>query len=354
MTERVSPPLGAVCQKKAGKAKFMTASARNPQRFNILIVAQAGRLQYEALLFAASLSASNPDFAGRLIIAVPEGDKWARKTALDQDVADELQRLGGEIRPFTSRHFGQDYPYGNKIEALSLLPAGEPFVFFDTDTLITGNLENVGFDFTRPSASMMREGTWPKIELYGPGYNEIWGALYQKFGLDMASSLDLSQPDEHWERYLYFNAGWFFYQDPAVFGARFEQYALAIRDDAPEALICQSLDPWLDQVALPLVIHSLGGGRPGEGLAGLDGAISQHWRVMALFYARASDEAVAFLEEITAPNRIKKLLKRHEPFKRMIYQGRGRKARALFDRQNLPPQEKAIRNRLKREGFWMR
>ena len=116
----------------------------------------------------------------------------------------------------------------------------------------------------------------------------------------------------------------------------------------------QSLDPWLDQVALPLVIHSFGGGRPGPELDGLDGAVSQHWRVMPLFYARASDRDVAFLEEITAPNRIKKLLKRHEPFKRMIYQGRGQKVRALFDRENLPRQEKMIRNRIKREGFWMR
>ena len=55
-----------------------------------------------------------------------------------------------------------------------------------------------------------------------------------------------------------------------------------------------------------------------------------------------------------APNRIKKVLKGHEPFKRMIYQGRGRKARALFDRERLPRREQAIRNRLKREGYWLR
>ena len=329
-------------------------SAPDRQDFNILIVAQRGRLQYEALLFAASLRASNPDFAGRLIVATPQGDLWPSSRAPDADICAELERLGAEIRPFTSRHFGQAYPHGNKIEALATLPEGEPFVFFDTDTLITGDLASLGFDFARPSASMNRENTWPRIELYGPGYNEIWGALYRTFGLDFAASLDTSQPDEHWERYLYFNAGWFFYQDPAAFGARFLEYALAIRDDPPEELVCQNLDPWLDQVALPLVIHAFGGGRPGPELAGLDGAVSQHWRVMPLFYARASDEHIAFLEEIAAPNRLKKLLKRHEPFKRMIYQGRGHKVRALFDRENLPPREQTIRNRIKREGFWMR
>ena len=332
----------------------MVTSAKNRQAFNILVIAQPGRLQYEALLFAASLRASNPDFPGQLIIGVPEGDMWPSNRRIDQDVQAELERLGAEIRPFTSRHFGHAYPYGNKIEGLSVLPAGEPFVFFDTDTLISGDLGQISFDFSRPSASMMREGTWPKIELYGPGYNDIWGALYRKFNLDFASSLDTSQPDEHWERYLYFNAGWFFHENPDAFGARFLEYALAIRDDAPEELVVQSLDPWLDQVALPLVIHSFGGGRPGPELAGLDGDISQHWRVKPLFYARARDRDIAFLEEVAAPNRIKKLLKRHEPFKRMIYQGRGHKVRAMFDRNNLPRHEKMIRNQIKREGFWMR
>jgi hypothetical protein len=57
---------------------------------------------------------------------------------------------------------------------------------------------------------------------------------------------------------------------------------------------------------------------------------------------------------VTAPHRIKKVLKDYEPIKRMIYQGRGAKVRALFDRENLPVREQAIRNTIKRNGFWMR
>ena len=115
---------------------------------------------------------------------------------------------------------------------------------------------------------MRREGTWPQIELYGPGYAAIWKSLYDRFGLDFEASLDLSQPDEYWGRYLYFNAGWFHFSDPRAFGARFRDWAVSVRDDPPEELVCQSLDPWLDQVVLPLVIHSFGGGRPGPELAG--------------------------------------------------------------------------------------
>jgi hypothetical protein len=212
----------------------------------------------------------------------------------------------------------------------------------------------VPFDFDRPTASKRRTGTWPEPELYGPGYSAIWKSLYDRFGLDFASSLDPAQPDEYWQRYLYFNAGFFFYRCPHVFGQRFLEYALAIRDDPPPELICQSLDPWLDQVALPLVIHALGGGRDTLPEGWLDGETTCHYRALPLLYAREPDRVIELLEEVTAPHRIKTALKQYEPMKRMIYQGRGRKARALFDQADLPRREQAIRNTLKRNGFWMR
>ncbi|MEM9754534.1 MAG: hypothetical protein AAF914_01000 [Pseudomonadota bacterium] len=324
-------------------------------RFKVVVIAQAGRLQYEALLFAASLRHFSPDFDGRLLIAEPQpGPKWARDPRIsDPAVRAVFDRLGAEIVPFESQDFGDSYPQGNKIEALEALPAG-PFVFFDSDTVITGDLTTVPFDFDRPTASLRREGTWPKIELYGPGYGAIWGALYEKFDLDFATSLDLAWPDEYWQRYLYFNAGWFFYKDAHVFGQRFRDTAVAIRDDPPDELVCQSLDPWLDQVALPLVIHGLGGGRETLPSGWLDGRVSCHYRTLPLLYAREADSVVAALEDVAAPNWLKRVLKAWEPAKRMIYQGKGAKARALFNRAALPRKEQAIRNALKREKLWMR
>ncbi len=333
----------------------MARQAEKRAAFNVVVVGQAGRLQYEALLFAASLRRNDPDFTGRLFVAEPEpGGAWPNDPRIDPEVRAALEELNAEILPFPARHFGKSYPQGNKIEALLALPEGEPFVFFDSDTVITGALSAVPFDFARPSASMRREGTWPEIELYGPGYGAIWKSLYDRFGLDFESTLDLSEPDEYWGRYLYFNAGWFFGADPHGFGQRFLDTALSIRDDPPEELALQSLDPWLDQVALPLVIHALGGGRPGPELDGLDGAVSCHWRVLPLAYARESDRVIEAIEAAAAPNRIKKVLKAHDPMKKMIFHGRGRKLREMFDRDRLPRSEKILRNRIKREGFWIR
>lgn len=325
------------------------------KEFNIMVIGQGGRLEYEALLFAASLRAYSPRFQGQLYIAEPQpGPLWPADPRMTAPVKSQLAALDAKIVPFQSRHFGQSYPYGNKIEALSALPADVPFIFFDTDTLITGELDDIAFDFDRPAASMNRTASWPVEELYWPGYTAIWKALYDRFELPFESSLDLTQPDEYWERYLYFNAGWFFGPDPQVFGARFTDYAVQVRDDPPAELVIQPLDPWLDQVVLPLVIHGLGGGRPGPELRGMDGDVSYHYRMLPLFYATASDRQVETLEEVAAPNKIKKLLKQYEPFKRMVYQGRGHKVRALFDRNNLPRQERAIRNQIKSAGFWMR
>ncbi|MFG6562170.1 hypothetical protein [Sulfitobacter sp. 1A15299] len=334
----------------------MTRNSRTPQIFNVVIVGQEGRLAYEALLFAASLRHSCPDFQGRLLIAEPQpGPLWDSDPRItDSALREALSAFGAEFVPFENQHFGSTYPNGNKIEMLSALPAGEPFVFFDTDTLITGDLAAVPFDFDRPSASLKREGTWPEPQLYGPGYSTLWKSLYDKFGLDFASSLDLSQPDEYWRRYLYFNAGYFYYRCPKEFGDLFLRYALAVRDDPPVALCAQSFDPWLDQIVLPLVIHALGGGRNALPAGLLDGTVSCHYRFLPLLYARESDQAIEVLEMITAPNRMKKLLKQRDAIKRMVYQGRGAKVRALFDQDNLPRREQAIRNRIKSNGFWMR
>ena len=342
-------------RQKAGAAQSMAKPASARQSFNILAIGQAGRLQYEAVLLAASLRAMDPDFPGTLYIAEPQpGPLWPADPRISHSATRTLlEELGAVILPFETRDFGGPYPHGNKIEALAALPDA-PFVFLDTDTLITGSFAGVTFDFDRPSASMRREGTWPNQELYGPGYGAIWRALYDRFGLHFESSLDLTQPDEFWQRYLYFSAGWFFHRRPWQFGQRFREIAVTIRDDPPKELLGQAMTPWLDQIALPLVVHALGGGRPQAGLAGMDGDVTCHWRTLPLLYARESDRVIEVLEATCAPNPIKRVLKDYEPFRRMIYQGKGAEVRALFDRSDLPRREQMIRNTIKRAGLWMR
>ena len=322
--------------------------------FNLIAVVQAGRLEHEAILLAASLRLSDPDFPGTFFLAEPQpGPKWQGDPRISDRTRKVLTGLGAQILPFENRAFGSDYPHGNKIEALAALPEA-PFLFLDTDTLVTGPVSAVPFDFSRPSASMRRENTWPKVELYGPTATETWKALYDRFGLDFASSWDTTHPEDYWQRFLYFNAGWFFHESPRAFGNRFLAFAREIRDAPPEELVCQDLYPWLDQIALPLVIHSFGGGRPGPDLAAMDGAATCHYRTLPLLYAREDDGVVEVLEQIGSDPGLRPVLRHWGAFRRMVIQGEGAKARALFDRADLPRREQMIRNRLKREGLWIR
>ena len=342
--------------KPEAKPKAAPSAPVQAVPFNILLVGQDIRLGMEAALFAASLRRNAPGWHGRLIVAEPSPEgAWAgARTRIPAPIRLALLGFGAEILPFAARHFGASYPFGNKIEALSVLPPGEPFIFFDSDTLVTGPLDRLPFDFSRPSASMRRTATWPEPPLYGPGYGAIWKSLYDRFGLDYESSLDTSQPDEHWERYLYFNAGWFFGADPQEFGRRFLDWALAIRDDPGEALASQKLDVLLDQVALPLVIHALGGGRPGPGLAGLDGDVTCHYRDLPLLYARESDLAVETAETVLRDPRLAPLAEAWAPARQIVLEGIGRdRIRPMFDRR-LPLNEGRTRQILKKAGLWLR
>jgi hypothetical protein len=192
---------------------------------------------------------------------------------------------------------------------------------------------------------MKRENTWPKVELYGPSPTQTWKALYDRFGLDFDSSLDHSHPEDYWQRFLYFNAGWFFHESPRRFGNRFLAWARDIRDTPPAELVCQELYPWLDQITLPLVIHSFGGGRPGPDLSPMDGTATCHYRTLPL---------LEVLESLAADPELRPVLRPWGAFKRMVIQSEGAKARAFFDRANLPRREQMIRNTLKREGLWVR
>ena len=219
------------------------------QIFNIVCIGQNGRLGYEAVIFAASFRAANPAFAGRLLVAEPQpGRLWQNDPRLSDPIRDLLGGLGAEILPFQNRVFGQSYPYGNKIEVLTALPADEPFVFFDTDTIFTAPIAEVTFDFARPAASMRREGTWPQVPLYGPGYGGIWKSLFDRFGLDFDGSLD-------------FGANWWpvdegVQGDPQYFSVRWTAWMRAGSYTTVSVLLGSADDSWVlvdksVRVALP-------------------------------------------------------------------------------------------------------
>lgn len=320
---------------------------------NILIVAQEGRLQYEALLLAASLRHFAPNKALRLFVAEPQaGPLWPDDPRMNRPaIRRELRALGAEIVPLHNRHWGARYPNGNKIEALSLLPKGEGFLFLDTDTLITGDLS--GLDCARPTASVRVEPTWPRISLYGPDFAAIWGALYARFGLGMDATLDTFFAADDWRRYMYFNAGWIMGPCPQALGAAMTEYALSIERDVPAPMATQALYPWLDQIVLPLAISALGGGRPTPDM-GLDGTRSLHYRALPVIYATAPDTTVDLLEQVTGAPHLWDIFNQYVSFRRLIFKGEGRVLRDKLDRSALPWTYGALQRQIRDMGHWVR
>jgi hypothetical protein len=77
------------------------------QPFNIMIVGQSGRLQYESMLFVASLRKNSPHFRCHMIVVEPQaGPKWAKDPTMSADVKNALLELGAEIAQFETVHFG--------------------------------------------------------------------------------------------------------------------------------------------------------------------------------------------------------------------------------------------------------
>jgi hypothetical protein len=318
---------------------------------NILIVAQDGRLQYEALLFAASLRHFPENRDLRLVVAEPQpGLLWPDDPRISRPaIRRELRALGADIVPLHSKAFGARYPQGNKLEALALLPKGEPFAFFDTDTLVTGPIADVVAG--PPTASMQVEPTWPREPLYGPSMADIWGALFDRFGLDMAPTLDRRFGADDWRRYLYFNAGWFTGTCPHRMGARLLDYATQIECDPPPELATQALLPWLDQIVLPLAIAAEGGGRRETDL---DGTKTLHYRALPEIYAYGSDHAVEVLEETSRARHLWDIFNQYVSFRRMIFKGNGPTLRQIMANQPAPLTYSARKAQIVNAGHWVR
>ncbi|MEL6679274.1 MAG: hypothetical protein AAFQ51_11245 [Pseudomonadota bacterium] len=319
---------------------------------SVFAIVQAGRLSMEALLLAASRRHSG--MAHRLTFLMPEGGPlWPQAPEPPQKTRDALRDLGADIVPFRSRIFGAAYPHGNKIEALAAFAPGTPILFLDTDTLILAPFDPDEVATAPPSASLNRSNSWPKVP-DAAARDRVWRALYDRFGLDIADSLDPARPEEDWARYLYFNAGWFHAPCAPRFGEIYRQFAAAIWRDPGAALAEQSLEPWLDQIALPLAVHAEGGGRESPLRAQLDGEATCHYRWLPLLYARASDAAVETLEHCASLPEVRPLLQTYGPARRLIFEGEGARIRELFQREGLPTDEATLRKRLRAEGVWMR
>ena len=174
----------------------------------------AGRRTYEGGAFHRSLTATPipPSGEHHSSRTRPRGRSGPKPPAsLTAGARGASGGLRAEVIPFRSGAFrGLLFPIANKVEALAVLPEGEPFVFFDYRyDREPAALSQVPFH-NRPTLRIDEaEATFGRRSTLRPRLRRRSGAASTTARPRLRLEPRSSSPDEHWEDILYFNAAWF-------------------------------------------------------------------------------------------------------------------------------------------------
>jgi hypothetical protein len=280
---------------------------------NIVIVAQAGRIGYQAVLCAASIRAFHSASDVRVAIAVPKNSaRWDQDPALtDAGAIEAFRRYDCEMVSFENADFGSAYPHSNKFYAIASLPPDEPFLFLDSDSVLAAPLRERDLDLVRPSFKPAGPN-WPVPGGDGRTIGDIWRSLYGFFGLDPAPYRDAERSDGEHQCYPYYNAGIVYHAEAGPFVRFWLEMTKRIWLERPACVNGQALKPWLDQIVLPLVLARLGIPRGGAPDPVHKTVVHYHFP----FYLQVRHQrAVRLFEELSRDERLMAVLRNDEGFR---------------------------------------
>lgn len=320
---------------------------------NAFIISQNGHLEYEALLFVKSFLRFNSNNNVQLFVCTPRNSPiWKNDpNTINSEISDTIRDLGVKVVEFENRDFGSRYPHSNKIYAMEVLPEGEPFIFFDTDILIHGRLNPRKIDFSR-MVGRQASSTWPQ-KLDGKySIEQIWGSLYDRFGLETDGWYRKGEAADSRTRYPYFNAGIIYHSCPRVFSRLFIEYMLEIDRSRPVETKGQKMFPWLDQVVLPLVMNKLGAsnsiGRRNHPITDC----AYHYHSLASLFFRPYRPMLKLAKELTAEPDVHDLFMKFHPARELLHGESYDKLVGLTDAKAISRPE--LKKYLRAEGYWLR
>jgi len=201
---------------------------------SIKFVCQMGELEMKAALLAASLSRFTQNNV-ELVAGLPEN----RPNSLTQDF---LASLGVRLVPIDNP-FGDDYPIANKISCLGIPTDREHSVFLDSDILCLRDIDFMGRFRGQFSAKL--------ADCFTADLSDF-ALIQDHFGMPRETT-GFHATFSGQEMPLYFNAGVVHCRDHRSFAAEWMRLAIEV-----DRLPLKIPRPWLDQLALPIVVARLG------------------------------------------------------------------------------------------------
>lgn len=292
---------------------------------NVAIVAQKGRIAYQAVLSAASIRAHHPREQIRIFICVPKNSAlWEQDPAIDDvEMLDAFKRYDCELVSFDNADFGSSYPISNKFYSILSLPPNERFLFLDSDTLLVAPMRPDSFNFSEPGLTDAMPN-WP-VARDGYTIAEIWESLYTLFGLDASAYFDPERGVNEHQCYPYYQGNVMFYERAGAFGREMLEMAKQLWREQPKPVQKQKLKPWLDQIVLPLVLAKLGAPRRKKSDSFRDVIVHYQYTI---FLTVRNARAIECFGELTKDPRLVSVLNHDEGFRYfMSEEGRERTKR---------------------------
>ena len=191
------------------------------------------------------------------------------------------------------------------------LPPSEPFLFLDSDIILTGRIEPRHFDFVRPGLTPAMPN-WPIPKRSNCTIAEIWESLYRYFDLDPSGYFDRSLGANTHQCYPYYQGNVIYSANAGRFGSLMLDMAKRLWAEQPEPVRRQKLTPWLDQIVLPLVLAGLGIARKAQPDPCRE--IIMHYQY-PLFLAVRNVEAMKCFEELRKDPVLESVLQHDEGFR---------------------------------------
>lgn len=206
-------------------------------KYCFVFICQQGELEIASMLLAASLK-ENLKCDYELVAAIPQPElRWGKISATSEKLIKQL----GVRKVFIENKINLNYPIGNKVSCFGIETDADKIIFLDSDILCVSQFDPEKHFINSLNAKPADLATFRN-----------WKPVYDLFDFDLPKERVISTTTNE-KMYPYFNAGMIAIDNIKEFSQQWIECCKKI-DKSGNIL---NNRPWLDQIALPIVLKKL-------------------------------------------------------------------------------------------------